>query len=144
GQVHHLRGRRRVGGAVVGDPADHAVADEDVGRRAPGGQGDTRQEQVGHAGPIVAPPLTIRFWPVTIRAWGPARYATACAMSLGRIGVVMHWPRATCWRYSAGTVCSVTSVVTSPGLTELTAIPYGPSSLAIARVMPTTAPLDAT
>src|SRR5262249_35748086 len=97
-----------------------------------------------HAGPIVAPPFTSKVWPVTIRAAGLHRYATASAMSVGRIGTWRHWPLATRSRYSSDTVCVVISVVTRPGATPLTAMPDGPSSRAMLRVIPITAAFEAT
>ena len=74
---------------------------------------------------------------------GEARKATALAMSSGAASAPVG-----CWAsraVRASSDCFATiSVATPPGATALTAMPRGKSSIAIARVRPTTAAYEAT
>src|SRR6266702_5716254 len=92
----------------------------------------------------VMPASATRSWPVTQAASSEARNATEGAMSAATPRRGMHW---SIWTNSKASACGLAitpSVAVSPGATELTVIPYLPSSRAAARVNAQTPPFDAT
>src|SRR6185369_6244997 len=88
----------------------------------------------------VWPPSATISCPVTQPASSEARNATAGAMSAATARRGMAWSIWTNSNASACLLASTPSVSVRPGATELTVIPWGPSSRASARVNAHTPP----
>src|SRR6185437_11232730 len=114
------------------------------GDRAPDvGDREKDPSALGHQ-LCVWPPSATSIWPVIQPASSDARKATAGAMSAATARRGIAWSIWTKSNASACLLASTPSVSVSPGATELTVIPCGPSSRASARVNAQTPPFDAT
>ena len=82
-------------------------------------------------------------WPVIHRLPSSARKPTICAISSRVPARLPNGVIAFCFSINSGDRMSASSVATSPGLTQLTEWPAGPSSAAQARDIAVTAPLVA-
>src|SRR5207245_1275477 len=87
----------------------------------------------------VAPPSTVSAWPVRKEAASEARKRAVPMRSSGPSGRGMHWSAMIRSFCSGVTVLRSISVKVAPGRMALTVMPWGPSSRASERVMPSSA-----
>ena len=131
------------GGALLGETDRRGRANAAAGT---GDKGDLVLKSClrhGHAPHRKAlPPLTARFWPVTKPLSSLARNSAALAMSSGSAMRPMGTPAMMASVHSWGMPCII-GVLVGPGTSVLTRMPLLASSLAMLRVKPIKAALEA-